>query len=73
MIDKEHLGKRLLQLRRTKGLSQQTLADRLGVTAQAVSKWECGNAIPDVDILLALSHFYGLSINTLLGDESKEL
>ena len=40
-------------LRRKAGLSQTDLAEKLGVTSQAVSKWECGNAVPDIDILNA--------------------
>ena len=42
MINKIHFGKRLSALRSKTGLSQTDLAERLGVTSQAVSKWECG-------------------------------
>lgn len=55
-------------LRRNIGLSQVELAEKLGVTSQAVSKWECGNAIPDIDLLLELSHLYNVSINEMLED-----
>lgn len=65
MINKVHFGKRLSALRRRSGLSQTILAEKLGVTSQAVSKWECGNAIPDIDILLELSHLYDVSINRM--------
>jgi len=68
MINKIHFGKRLSCLRRKAGLSQGELADRLGVTSQAVSKWECGNAIPDIDLLLELSHLYDVTINNMLED-----
>lgn len=50
------------------GLSQTDLAEKLGVTSQAVSKWECGNAVPDIDILLELSHLYKVTINEMLED-----
>lgn len=70
MIDKMHFGKRISLLRKMSGLSQAALAERLGVTSQAVSKWECGNAIPDIDILLELSHIYGISINEMLEDSN---
>lgn len=68
MINKIHFGKRLSCLRRKAGLSQGELAERLGVTSQAVSKWECGNAIPDIDLLLELSHLYAVTINDMLED-----
>ena len=55
MVNKTHFGKRISAFRRSSGLSQADLADKLGVTSQAVSKWECGNTIPDIDLLLELS------------------
>lgn len=66
MLNKLHFGKRISALRRRAGLSQAELAEKLGVTSQAVSKWECGNAVPDIDILLELSHLYRVTINGML-------
>ena len=66
MVNKIHFGKRLSILRRKLGMSQAELAETLHVSSQAVSKWECGNAIPDVDLLLELSHLYHVSINEML-------
>ena len=68
MIQKTHFGKRTVQYRTRGKWSQAELAEKLGVTSQAVSKWECGAALPDVDLLLELSHLYGVSINELLED-----
>lgn len=68
MIQKVHFGKRIAQYRRQRKWSQAELAEKLGVTSQAVSKWECGSALPDVDLLLELSHLYGVSINEMLED-----
>ena len=68
MINKIHFAKRMSQLRHKTGLSQTELAKRLGVTSQAVSKWERGTAIPDVETLLELSHLYNISVNGLLED-----
>ena len=68
MVNKLHFGKRIAVLRRKTGLSQTDLAEKLGVTSQAVSKWECGNAIPDIDILLELSHLYKVTINEMFED-----
>ena len=68
MVNKIHFGKRIAVLRRKEAWSQADLADKLGVTSQAVSKWECGNAIPDINILLELSHLYKVTINEMLED-----
>lgn len=70
MIDKRYFGKRIAQYRKRRNLSQADLAEYLGVTSQAVSKWECGSALPDVELLLELSRLYGATINALLcGDD----
>lgn len=68
MVNKIHFGKRISALRRKVGLSQTDLAEKIGVTSQAVSKWECGNAVPDIDTLLELSHLYKVTINEMLED-----
>ena len=59
----------LLELRRGKGLSQEELATQVGVSRQAVSKWETGEAMPDLNKLLALSDALGVSIDRLCGKE----
>ena len=60
------LSERLLFLREQRGLSQEALAAELGVSRQAVSKWETGAATPDLDKVLALSEYYGVSTDFLL-------
>lgn len=70
MINKVHFGKRMASLRRRNELSQAELAEKLGVTSQAVSKWECGTALPDIELLLELSHLYNVSVNELLEDRN---
>lgn len=57
----------LLELRRKQGLTQEQLAERLFMTRQAVSRWESGETIPNVDTLKQLSALYDVSVNTLLG------
>ena len=57
----------LLQLRTTKGLSQEQLAEQVFVTRQAVSRWETGETTPNTETLKLLSNLYDVSINTLLG------
>lgn len=71
MIQKVHFGKRIAGHRKRLGYSQAELSERLGVTSQAVSKWETGAALPDIDLLLELSHLYGVSVNELL--EGKDM
>ena len=57
---------KLTELRRKAGLSQEQLADRLGVTRQSVSKWESGAAMPELGQLIALSELFGVSIDYLV-------
>lgn len=59
-------GQRLQQLRKTKGLSQEELADRVGVSRQAVSKWESGQTAPDLERLVALSEQLDTTTDYLL-------
>lgn len=60
------IGKYLAELRRYYKITQDELAARIGVTRQAVSKWETGTTIPDIEILMSLSEIYGISINDIL-------
>lgn len=60
------LAQRLRQLRSAAGYSQELLADRLGVSRQAVSKWETGTAEPSTANLLALADLYGVTVDELL-------
>ena len=57
----------LLELRTKKGLSQDELAEKVFVTRQAVSRWENGETIPNIETLKLLSQLFDVSINTLLG------
>ena len=64
-MDMETAG-RLAALRRERGLSQEALAEQLGVSRQAVSKWERAESSPDTDNLVALARLYGISLDALL-------
>jgi transcriptional regulator with XRE-family HTH domain len=67
------LGNRIAALRREKGLKQDELAEKLGVSPQAVSKWENDQTCPDISILPQLAKILGISVDTLLtGDEQQE-
>ena len=60
------LSKNLFYLRKKNKITQEELADRLGVSRQSVSKWETGEASPETDKLIALSDFYGVSLDELV-------
>ena len=61
------IGKRVSQLRREKGLTQEELAGRMGVSPQAVSKWENDQTCPDISALPGLSKLLGVTVDELLG------
>jgi len=65
-------SEKLLELRRREGLSQEQLADRLGVTRQSVSKWEGGAALPELGKLVALSELFSVSVDYLVKDRLEE-
>ena len=67
----DYLAQRLQQLRRQKGLSQENLAEQLGVSRQAVGKWESGAAVPELEKLLELCRLFDTDLNDLLGLESR--
>ena len=62
------LPEKLYTLRKKSGLSQEQLAETLNVSRQAISKWEGGSAMPESDKLLALSNYFGVSLDYLLKD-----
>lgn len=66
------LGQRIQEHRLRLELSQEALGERLGVSRQAVSKWEADAAVPDTDKLIALSKLFGLTLNELLQVEGPE-
>ena len=60
------IANRLVNLRKGNNLSQEALAEKLGISRQAVSKWERAEASPDTDNLILLSRLYGISLDELL-------
>lgn len=62
----------LKALRRQAGMSQEKLAEKLGVSRQAVTKWETNTGIPDIENLMAVSALFDISIDELLGNEKTE-
>lgn len=65
-MDVKKIGQFLARLRKDKGLTQEQLGEKFGVTNKTVSRWENGNYLPPVEILQLLSELYGLTINEIL-------
>ena len=68
-MDQIKMGKFIAALRKEKGLTQEKLGERLGVTNKTVSRWENGNYMPDVEMLSLLSEEFSVSINELISGE----
>jgi len=64
------LSERIYQFRRKNGLSQEQLAERIGVSRQAISKWESGTSTPELEKLLALSKCFNITLDELVKDEA---
>lgn len=65
------IANRLVNLRKEKGFSQEQLAEKIGVSRQAVSKWERSEASPDTDNLIMLARLYEVSLDELLRTEDE--
>ena len=65
------LGKNIALYRKEKGMTQEALANALGVTNQAVSKWELDTCCPDIQLLPKLADLFGISLDTLFGRETR--
>lgn len=62
------LPEKLHMLRKRSGLSQEQLAEQLGVSRQAISKWESGQSVPESEKLILLSNYFNVSLDYLLKD-----
>lgn len=60
------IGSIIRKYRKEAGLTQEEMANRLGVTAPAVNKWENGNTKPDIDLLAPIARLFNISLDTLL-------
>ena len=68
-MDQPKIGKFIAECRKQKNLTQMQLAEKLGITDKAISKWERGIAMPDSSIMLELCDILGISVNELLSGE----
>jgi transcriptional regulator with XRE-family HTH domain len=62
-----NIGTKIRELRRRDGRTQDNLAEALGVTAQAVSRWESGGSYPDMEVIPSIANYFGVSIDELFG------
>ncbi len=67
-----NISDKILKLRKEKGMSQEMLAEALGVSRQSVSKWESGTALPDTDKIIAMSELFGVSTDYILKNDPTE-
>lgn len=65
-MNQKLISKYLQQQRKNHGFTQEDLAQKLSISRQAVSKWETGNNIPDLNLLLSLSKLYKITVNDIL-------
>ena len=70
MFDMQKIGKKIVSLRKRKNMTQMELADKLGISFQAVSNWERGNSMPDISKLPELAEIFGVTLDELLGEKS---
>ncbi len=64
-----HFSEKLKELRKQKGISQEQLAEKIYVSRQAITKWESGNGLPDIENLIAISSLFNESLDSLLSEE----
>lgn len=71
-MDQQKIGVFLKELRKEKGITQEQLADKFNVSSRTVSRWENGNNLPDLDILIEISDFYEVELREILNGEKKD-
>ena len=71
MIDQIKIGGFLRELRKEKELTQEQLAEKFGVSSRSVSRWENGNTMPELGILVELADFYEIDIKEIIDGERK--
>ena len=68
-----NIGNKIKELRKQRGVTQEQLAESIGVSFQAVSKWENNIALPDITLAPALASYFGISMDTLFDFNLKEI
>ena len=72
-VDNVELGKQIYELRKKANLSQEQLAEQVGVSRQTISKWELGETAPDIKQAQVLSQVFSVSLDELTGNDTKEV
>ncbi len=67
MFDTKKFGAYISRLRKNKDMTQSELAERLSLTRQSISKYECGDSFPDVSILITIANVFGVTLDELIG------
>lgn len=70
-MDQQKIGRFLKTLRKEKSMTQEQLAEKLGVSNRSVSRWETGANLPDLDILIQLADHYGVELREILDGEKR--
>ena len=70
-MDQQKIGGFLRELRGERGLTQEQLAEMLGVSNRSVSRWENGRNMPDFDLVLQIAHYYDVSVEEILDGERR--
>lgn len=70
-MTEQTMGQRIAECRKKLGISQEALGEKLGVSRQAISKWESDSAVPEIDKLIAMSRLFQVSVGWLLGVEEQ--
>ena len=70
-MNQQKIGEFLKHLRKDKGLTQEQLAEEFGVSSRSVSRWENGNTMPDISIIIELADFYDVDIREIIRGERK--
>ena len=70
-MDQKKIGNFLKELRKEKGITQEQFAEQLGVSGRTVSRWETGNNMPDISLLVAIAEFFEVSIPEVIHGERK--
>jgi len=70
-MDQKLIGKFLKELRKDKGITQEQLAEIMGVSGRTVSRWETGSNMPDLDVLIQIADYYEVEIREILDGERK--
>lgn len=70
-MDQQKIGRFLKELRKEKGITQEQLAEQFSVSNRTISRWENGNNMPDLDILIEISDYYEVDLREILNGERK--